>query len=433
MAPKTQFQRQVVELSARLPKIKEKTKRRAEKELFPAFYIIQRNRNYCLNCGHKWEPLLSEWAQDVVGVDCPSCKATKMKKVVDYKPHKAYSNYWSIIDVVDDVQVVRMIECKVWLHKERKPDFSHREVMQHYINENGQYESRQALNHSMGYYFDQWVSGEIELRSKSDGFYHRMYVTPSWIRPGRKTLPIIRRNGYKGYFYGEQPAVLFINILSNQKAETLLKAKQKSLFNDSCNLQSINERVHKYWPSICIAMRNDYIVEDASDWYDMLRMLEYLGKDIRNPEYICPSDFHNAHQAVLKTYHKVKDREAKEEAQRKALANENQYREAKQKYLDLTFSEGCVQIAVAKSVKEVITLGKKLHHCLGASYAMKENSLILGAYVNGEPVEAIEYNLARGQVFQSRGLQNKSSKYHDAILQAVEAHKHLIRQRSAAA
>lgn len=430
MSPKTKFQHQVVRLGKSLPEIEDESKRQAEKKLFPAFYMIQRNRNYCLNCGHKWNEDFSAWAQDIVGMDCPSCNAKNMERVTNYKPHKTFSEYWAIIDVIDDVQVIRMIETKVWLHKQREARYSHREVMQHFINEKGQYESRQTLTHSMGFYYDQWVSGDIELRSKSESYYFRLEVEPKWIKPGRKTLPIIRRNGYKGYFYGVPPATFFINILTEPRLETLLKAKQKALFrffaNSKFRRYASRYKLDTYWPQIRIAMRNNYIIKDAVDWLDMIRMLEYLGKDIHNPEFICPDNYHKAEQAVTKKYRAVIKEEQRKEAAEKALKRENEYLEHKKKYFDITFSKGCVEIVTARSVKEVIELGNKLHHCLGSSHALSKNSLILGAYVDGEPIEAIEYNLGRGEIQQARGLQNKQSKYHDLIIEAVESNKQLI-------
>ena len=75
---------------------------------------------------------------------------------------------------------------------------------------------------------------------------------------------------------------------------------------------------------------------------------------------------------------------------------------------------------VLESVQEYLEEGKALHHCVFTNeYYLKEQSLILSARIDGKRIETIEVSLETMKVIQCRGLQNKSSEYHDRIIDLV--------------
>ena len=82
-------------------------------------------------------------------------------------------------------------------------------------------------------------------------------------------------------------------------------------------------------------------------------------------------------------------KKAKADAQQeieKQLEKEAEYREAKEKFFGLMFSDGLINIRVLESVAEIVLEGKMLHHCVGG-YHSKADSLILSACIDGQRIE----------------------------------------------
>ena len=71
-----------------------------------------------------------------------------------------------------------------------------------------------------------------------------------------KLIPELKRTGYKGGLYGQNPTTLFRVLLSDNRAESLLKMGQDCLLQ--LYLNDSGRRFDKYWPSIRIAVRNGY-------------------------------------------------------------------------------------------------------------------------------------------------------------------------------
>lgn len=368
---------------------------------------------------------MSLFADKIIEPDCPNCGAKNLKHVDNWNTDRSLFEYYAKIEVVGRFQLVRMFRVEKYMKRKQPVQFRHVEAMQHFIREDGKMESLQRLGQGMGsIYVDSWVYGShLELRTKSHSYYRRNAIAPYKIIPGRETLPIIRRNGYKGYFYGEAPHQFFTSILRYPKAETLLKAGQKSLFKYMCGLSGVDsryDRIEKYWPSICIAIRNDYIVGDAGDWLDYLSMLERLDKDLNNAHYVCPDDLHREHNRYNEKIAEINRQRSLEEMKQKILEENPKYIESKKPFFGLQFSAGDIEIVPLKSVEEYLIEGDKLHHCLfNNGYYKKEDCLHLSARLDGEPVETIEVNLEQLKVTQARGLQNKATDHHETIVEAV--------------
>ena len=159
-------------------------------------------------------------------------------------------------------------------------------------------------------------------------------------------------------------------------------------------------------------------------------MLKRLGKDIHNPKYICPSDLGGEHDKREAELRRQCEREAMERKRKKAMADEERFRELKSKFFDICFTDGTIQVHVLESVQEYIDEGAELPHCLYSNeYYLKENSLILSATIEDKRIETIEVSLATLQVIQSRGMCNQNSPYHEQIVSLVNANHQLIRQR----
>ena len=273
------------------------------------------------------------------------------------------------------------------------------------------------------YYGHRWAWGsDLEIRGSAEKYY----IYTKHYFPYKKVLPIVRRNGYKGSFGGLQGGYFCELILSDPKAETLLKAKQKHLLEA---YYDIAHKIKKYWPSIKIAIRHSYIIPNRSDWFDHLSELEYLNKDILNPKLICSIDFHEEHLRIVGMANKLRAKRAYKQEKAEIAQAEITYHEAKNKFFNLKFEKGDISIAPLTSVREFYEEGEALHHCV-TSFYKKGNSLILSAKKNGERLETVQVKLNDFRVAQSRGLQNKHTKHHREVVSLVESNMKQIKRAS---
>ncbi|MDL2262965.1 PcfJ domain-containing protein, partial [Bacteroidales bacterium OttesenSCG-928-I21] len=115
----------------------------------------------------------------------------------------------------------------------------------------------------------------------------------------------------------------------------------------------------------------------------------------------------------------------------KQLEKEAEFKEAKEKFFGLMFSDGLISVRVLESVAEIVSEGKAMHHCVGG-YHSKTDSLILSACIDGQRIETIEVSLSQLKVIQSRGVCNKNTEHHSRIIRLVENNILLIEERLAA-
>ena len=208
------------------------------------------------------------------------------------------------------------------------------------------------------------------------------------------------------------------------------------------------QALDRCWNSYKIAMRNKYAITDISLWCDLICLLEKLGKDLRNPHFICPPDLKAAHDRYMEKRQVQVERER--ERQRIAWEAERLERErqrleemAKKKegyirkkaaFLNLVLTDGLIIIKVLQDIDEFYEEGKAMHHCVYTNaYYNNENSLILSARIDGERIETVEVDLRTLKVVQSRGVCNSNTEYHDRIIKLVEDNAEQIRQRMNAA
>jgi len=432
MKATTKLQKRVVELSAKLPKISNAQKAWAFEHVLDHFGYFGSKTSICFHCGHKWATDKTVLKTDYV---CPSCD--KELKAKDSKRRFKDNAYYGILTAKEGFQVIRMFWVEQWVSQSSpaKPWIS--EVYQLWINPEGQVTimGRQVNAFSSGYYLDNWRWGSpMEIRQM-----HRRHEMNPWKwYPRTKVIDIFRRNGFTGDFHGLNPLWLLRSILNNTKSETLLKAGQYSLLD-----QNIFQRtnIDKYWPSIKICIRNNYIVQNAKDWCDHIDLLKYFNKDVLNAHYVCPANFEEEHQRLVEKKRIILERERAEEERlqlerdhqqikkrKKKLAKaKKEYLAEKAKFFPLAFSDGQINIAVLASVDEFETEGRELHHCVFANeYYSKPDSLVLSAKKENKRLETIEISLSRMEVVQSRGLQNQPTEYHDHIINLINQNIHQI-------
>ncbi|MCF6132810.1 PcfJ domain-containing protein [Flavobacterium wongokense] len=318
------------------------------------------------------------------------------------------------------------------MKKLQKPSYFAHEVMQMFIMSDGsmRYMSKNVMGLSM--YIDQWViSSDLSLKPNYDT--PRLRLTPSFVQPKLKVLPIIKRNGFNGKFHGIAPQILLCELLNDNVAETLLKCNQIDLLYYHIRNNPI-KKDGKIWGALKICIRNNYIVTDAKLWVDYLELLEYYWKDLKSAKYVCPIDLRKAHDKLMSRKQKEIMKMTFEENKKQIGKNQKHYLKAKQHFFGLIFSEKNISISVIESVKEFLEEGCYHNHCVFTNeYYKKQNSLILSAKVDGIPTETIQLSLENFEVLQSRGRGNKASKHNKQILSIMKRNLHQVQNRMKAA
>jgi hypothetical protein len=425
MKPKTEIQKEVDRYSHHLHKFTAEQKRYAYDNVFTAHVYKTKDKATCLTCGHTWEDATDKASllHSVGGYTCPKCARhlTALPTMQRTLHDKGYIHQFITFK---NYQVVRTCFIKRSCKAGQKAEYNFNEIIQHWIREDGKHVVRSVLYQAMGWNADAWCLGtDIEIRGDADKYYqHAKNVFPD-----KSILNVIRRNGYKGGFHDLHPAYFFHVILTYPIAETLLKAKQHTLLS-FFGIRHVKE-LEAYWPQIKICIRNNYIIKDVGTWFDHLELLEYFGKDIHSPAFICSPTLKNDHQRLIAKKEKIM--EGKRIAELKGMiakANEK-YQKTKQKYFNLRFSNGNVDVVVLNNVMEFYLEGKAHHHCVFTNeYYKNEDTLILSAQRHGERLETIELSLREMRILQARGLQNKETKHHKEIIKLVEQNIGTIRK-----
>lgn len=406
----------MVELSTTLPPISEKQIAYASKHCFE-HKAVKRSYGYvCTHCGATSKTLEKK---------CPHC-GYELKPLETRNRTFQGSEYYAIITKCQEFQVVRIFMVKTSVSIGKSAEYSFDEVIQQWIDTQGRC-AYMTLRRAYSYYIDQWNFGsELELRDRNP---YGVYDPNPVVYPYKSVISEIKRNGFNGTFHGISPKDFFCAILLDNRIESLLKMGQTEMFREAV----WGRGALKYWASILICQRHGYTIDDGRNWVDMMSILDQLGKDLHSPKYIMPTDIKSAHDHWVKKLHEKQNKERVERELREAKEKEAQFKEMKGKFFGVSISENEITISVLESVKDHILEGKALCHCVGhGGYAMRANSLILSAVVNGVKTETIEINLNDMTIAQCRGLQNSNSEYHDRIVDLMKRNIHQIKKRMTA-
>lgn len=340
------------------------------------------------------------------------------------KNHKVgQTEYFAIYEVVGDWQVIRMFMYRSWT---KRHEALH-EPLRYWIKADGSYVIESKRRQCLGnYYIDAWSwDSPMEIRKPSGRDVRDLYCHHVRIH---SLIPELKRTK----FYANNKCVnnlmpfWFVrSLLTNNRVETFFKLRQTWLTWKFYHYDDLKENV---WQSIRVALRHGYhwdSQQEINDWCDMISDLEYLGKDTRSPKYICPARLDEAHQHWIA---KVNEKKAWEEIQ-KVAGYEPTFYENRKQFLDMMFTDGEIVIKIIPTAGGIKEEGLRMHHCVGGYYD-KVNSLILSAKVDGKRMETIEVNLKSYKLIQSRGLQNKSTEYHDRIVKLVNDNMKEIKRRN---
>lgn len=379
----------------------------------------KKGKAVCLICGKEFE---AEGGM----CHCPHCGAKVEVKTTNQRVVRERS-YFNIITEVKGFQVVRMFLMIAEFRKGMKANPAFIEIGQYWLDKYG-HATVVGLQRTLGHYIDSFAFGSpLEIRQDNDAFRH---ISDQWIYPRIKVTDIIKRNGFNVSASSIHPVKLFKALLTNPKAETLMKNNEIELLR---YLTYHPMEVDKRWNSIKIAMRHGYKFEDVSKWFDYVRMLETMDKDLNSPTLLMPEDLNTAHDLYVRKVNRKREEERREADRKKAIEDQAKFMELKSRYFGLSMTDGQINLHTLDSIDDYYEVGRKMAICVGsAHYFNKSESLVLVAYIGNKQVATIEVSLSDYTIIQCRGYANGSCEYSKQIADIIKANTSLIEERKTA-
>ena len=421
MKPRNKFEQAVLAQSKYLRSITKAQTQWAFRECIEHFaYRLPKGKSTCMDCGYSWQMI-----EPTEHCTCPQCGAGL--EVITTRARKLKQRqYFTVLTTSGGYQVLRMYLLIAGMEKGYQATSSIMEIGQYWGDERGR-QSIVAVQRTMGHYIDSFAYySPMAIRRDNEAY---RFVARCPVCPKVKLSDTLKRNGFEGKYYGIAPSSLIPALLTDSRAETLLKAgRTEHLRYFLSRARTIDE----YWPAYKITLRRGYDITDIALWCDYVDMLRRLGKDTHNAHYVCPEDLQAAHDTAQRKLQAQREKEAEAQRRQKAIENEERFQALKAPFFGIAFTDGTIQIRVLESVQEYIEEGQALHHCVFTNeYHLKEQSLILSARIEGKRIETIEVSLETMEVLQCRGLQNKNTEYHDRIIDLVHRNIKQIQSRVA--
>ena len=385
-------------------------------------YRLKNGKAVCLKCGHEWN------ANEGV-CRCPHCGISLEVKTTKERVRKDKS-YFNIITAKGGYQVIRMFLMSVELRKGMVAEPSFQEIGQYWLDENGT-ATVVGLKRTIGWYVDSFdYCSKLELRRDNDAF---LFIADQWVYPRIKVTDTIKRNGFDGHTYDINPLTLFKELLTNPKAETLMKSGDVEMLRYLCHSPFNADEIDFYWKSIKVAKRAGFEFEDAQMWMDYIKMLERMGKDLHSPVLVAPQDLQTVHDLYSAKVERQRIKAQREKDRKKAEADEAKFEELKGRYIGLVMTDGEIVVHTLNSVAEYYDEGSRQHICVGsAGYYLKENSLVFTAKIKGQTIATIEISLSDYSIIQCRAFANKVCKYQDRIAKIIKDNTKMIAERKRA-
>ena len=383
-------------------------------------YRLAKGKTTCMDCGHSWQII-----EPTERCTCPQCRADL--EVITTRARKLKQRqYFTVLTSSGGYQVLRMYLLIAGMEKGYQASSSVMEIGQYWWDEHGR-QSIVAVQRTMGHYIDSFAYySPMAIRRDNEAY---RFVAHCPLCPKVKLSDTLKRNGFEGKYYDIAPTSLIPALLTDSRAETLLKAgRTEHLRYFLSRARTIDE----YWPAYKITLRRGYDITDIALWCDYVDILRRLDKDTHNTHYVCPEDLQAAHDTAQQKLQAQREKEAEAQRRQKAIENEERFQALKAPFFGITFTDGIIQIRVLESVQEYIEEGQALHHCIFTNeYHLKEKSLILSARIDGKRIETIELSLETMEILQCRGLMNQNTEYHERIIKLVHQNIKQIQSRVA--
>ena len=421
MKPRNKFEQAVIAQSKYLRPITKAQRQWAFRECIEHYaYRLPKGNTTCMDCGHSWQMI--EATEHCI---CPQCGAGL--EVITTRARKLKQRqYFTVLTSSGGYQVLRMYLLIAGMEKGYQATSSVMEIGQYWWDERGR-QSIVAVQRTMGHYIDSFAYySPMAIRRDNEAY---RFVARCPLCPKVKLSDTLKRNGFGGKCYDIAPTSLIPALLTDSRAETLLKAGRTEHL---AYFLSRARKIDEYWQAYKITLRRGYDITDIALWCDYVDMLRRLGKDTHNAHYVCPEDLQAAHDTAQRKLQAQREKEAEAQRRKKAIENEERFQALKAPFFGIAFTDGTIQIRVLESVQEYIEEGQALHHCVFTNeYHLKEKSLILSASIAGKRIETIEVSLETMEVLQCRGLMNQNTEYHERIIELVHQNMKQIQSRVA--
>ena len=225
MKPRNKKQQHIVELNGRLRPLTTPQKQWALNSTINHYgYRLKSGMCTCMKCGHEWLETRNGMCL------CPECgsqieiKDTKECVIRD-------KSYFNVITTEEDYQVVRMFLMIVEMRKGMKANPAYLEIGSYWIDPKGN-TTVVGLQRTLDHYIDSFAFGSpLEIRRDNEAFQR---ISDEWVYPRIKVTDTIKRNGFKGCCHAMHPVTLFQQLLTNPKAETLMKSNEIELLRYLC-------------------------------------------------------------------------------------------------------------------------------------------------------------------------------------------------------
>ncbi len=421
MKPRNKNQQHIVELSGRLRPLTTPQMNWALNSTISHYgYRLKSGMCTCMKCGHEWLETRNGMCL------CPECgtrieiKDTKERVIRD-------KSYFNVITTIEGYQVVRMFLMMVEMRKGMKASPAYLEIGSYWIDCKGN-TTVVGLQRTLGHYIDSFAFGSpLEIRRDNEAFQR---ISDEWIYPRIKVTDTIKRNGFKNSTYHIHLISLFQQLLSNPKAETLMKANEIELLRYLCHHPA---EVDKYWNTIKIAKRNGYKFTDIRMWFDYITMLERMGRDINSPSLIAPQDLKTAHDIYVAKVNRQRIKEQREKERQQAIKDKAKFEELKSRYFGMEMTDGEIEIHSIDTIDDYYKIGESQSICCGtAKYFLKESTLTLTAYIGNKQIATIEISLYDYHIIQCRAFANGICEYTEQIAGIINANKKMIAERKRA-
>ena len=205
---------------------------------------------------------------------------------------------------------------------------------------------------------------------------------------------------------------------------------------DFAMLRSLCQHPHpvsKDGHSIKLSKSAGYTFNAPSMWFDYIKMLERMGKDLHSPSLVAPKDLKNAHDEYVEKVNRQRVKEQREANRKKAEADQAKFEELKGRFIGLTMTDGTIRLHTLDSIADYYEEGTRQHICVGsAGYYLKADTLVFTATMGGKTIATVEISLKDYSIIQCRAFANKVCEYTEQIVGIINANKKMIAERKRA-
>ncbi|MBQ0154161.1 MAG: PcfJ domain-containing protein, partial [Bacteroidales bacterium] len=383
MKARTKLEKEVMALSATLPKITPHQEAVMKEKAFWKFATKLNTINvkyHCQECGAKFyaDPIEKKYGgRKYNAVTCPECGEQLHELLVEKgRGHRVdVPGIHCFITTKGRFLVLRYFTCEKISSTTQRPYYSPIfECCQNWIPINpkkGEGVTIVARNRNTGLFYriQEWNwSSEMSIKKASSPYAYYGGSNPffqdcewSVVRVPdmiRKYSAYLKKSSYSAPYN-------YYRDMLDVKVQTLLQCG----YGDVVRWLS-NSDIYTYWDSIRICLRNKYHARDWTMWRDMVKMQRDMQRDTRNAHYVCPADLHAAHDAIMREHRRaeeVRRKKAAAEQLRKQMEREKEavdmFYSFKAKFFDIVLQAHDFHVIVLATPEAHLQEGDAMHHC----------------------------------------------------------------------